>query len=84
VDEYPAGSGRSYQIGILRPGARRSIWNLFRGRARQDLATEIQLELDDEKVEAIKACLSKGKLVIKVSNVDFSQSGRFDDPYKYD
>lgn len=84
VHEYEANSGQSYQIDVAHPGARRSMWNPFRRRARGERATEIRLQLDDEKVEAIKACLAKGQLVIRVSDVDLSQSGRFDDPYKYD
>jgi hypothetical protein len=45
---------------------------------------EIHLELDDEKIEAIRACLAKGRLSIRISNVDLGQVGRFDAPYLYD
>jgi hypothetical protein len=47
-------------------------------------SAEIHLELDDEKIEAIKACLAKGRLSIRMSNVDLAQVGRFDAPYLYD
>jgi hypothetical protein len=47
-------------------------------------SSEIHLELDDEKLEAIKACLAKGRLIIRMSNVDLSSVGRIDAPYLYD
>ena len=44
-----------------------------------------QFDLDDEKIEAIKSCLEKGRLSIHFSNVDLSQTvGRLGDPYLYD
>lgn len=47
--------------------------------------TELEFDLDDEKIEAIKSCLEKGRLSIHFSNVDLSQSvGRLGDPYLYD
>jgi hypothetical protein len=46
--------------------------------------TEIHLELDDEKIQAIRACLEKGKLSISISDVDLSQGGRLEAPYLYD
>jgi hypothetical protein len=48
-------------------------------------STEFNFDLDDEKIEAIKSCLAKGRLSIRFSNVDLSQSvGRLGDPYLYD
>ncbi|HEY5788214.1 MAG TPA: hypothetical protein VIT65_25950 [Microlunatus sp.] len=48
-------------------------------------STELHFDLDDEKIEAIKSCLEKGRLSIRFSNVDLSQSvGRLGDPYLYD
>lgn len=47
--------------------------------------TELHFDLDDEKIEAIKACLENGRLSIQFSNVDLAQSvGRLGDPYLYD
>jgi hypothetical protein len=46
--------------------------------------TEILLELDDEKLEAIRACLEKGRLSIRISDVDLSQGGRLQAGYLYD
>ncbi|MEA2716260.1 MAG: hypothetical protein QOI99_577 [Actinomycetota bacterium] len=46
--------------------------------------TEIHLELDDRKLEAIKACLTKGRLSIKVSHADLSVAGRLQAAYEYD
>ena len=46
--------------------------------------TEIHLELDDAKVEAIKRCLETGRLSIKVSQADLSQVGRLQAAYEYD
>lgn len=45
---------------------------------------EIHLELDDDKIEAIKRCLDNGRLSISFTNVDLSQVGRMDGPYIYD
>jgi hypothetical protein len=47
-------------------------------------STEINLELDDEKIAAIRACLEKGRLTIRISDVDLTQSGRLQAPYVYD
>jgi hypothetical protein len=47
--------------------------------------TELNFDLDDEKIAAIKSCLEKGRLTITFSNGDLSQSvGRLGDPYLYD
>ena len=46
--------------------------------------TEISLELDDEKIAAIRACLETGRLTIRVSDVDLSLGGRLRSPYIYD
>jgi hypothetical protein len=46
--------------------------------------TEISLELDDEKIAAIRACLEKGRLIIRVSDVDLSLGGRMQGSYLYD
>ena len=46
--------------------------------------TEISLELDDEKIEAIKGCLAKGTLSIRITGVDLSQGGRLQAAYLYD
>jgi hypothetical protein len=47
-------------------------------------SAEIHLELDDDKIEAIKRCLENGRLSISFSNVDLNQVGRMDGPYIYD
>jgi len=46
--------------------------------------TEISLELDDEKIEAIKSCLAKGTLSIRITGADLSQGGRLQASYLYD
>ena len=46
--------------------------------------TEISLELDDEKISAIRACLEKGRLTIRISDVDLSLGGRMQAGYLYD
>jgi hypothetical protein len=46
--------------------------------------TEISLELDDEKIAAIRACLERGTLTIRISDVDLSVGGRLQAPYLYD
>ncbi|NJC73106.1 Hsp20/alpha crystallin family protein [Planosporangium thailandense] len=46
--------------------------------------TEINLEVDEEKLQAIRSCLEKGRLSIRMSNVDLSQAGRLQAPYLYD
>lgn len=51
---------------------------------RIERSTEISLELDDEKIQAIRACLEKGRLSIRISDVDLSQGGRLQAPYIYD
>ena len=45
---------------------------------------EIQLALDDEKIEAIKNCLAKGTLTIRLQDVDLTRTGRIDAAYLYD
>jgi hypothetical protein len=45
---------------------------------------EIRLALDDEKIEAIKNCLAKGTLTIRMQDVDLNRAGRIDAPYLYD
>lgn len=47
-------------------------------------STEVQLELDDEKIAAIRGCLEKGRLTIRISDVDLSQGGRLQAAYIYD
>jgi hypothetical protein len=52
--------------------------------ARLNLSTmEFDLPVDEKKVRAIHACLSKGRLKISVSKVDLA-AGRLGDGYKYD
>lgn len=51
---------------------------------RIERSTEISLELDDEKIQAIRACLEKGRLSIRISDVDLSRGGRLQAPYIYD
>lgn len=46
--------------------------------------TEMSFELDDEKIQAIKRCLEKGKLTITMTKLDLLQGGRAGDPYLYD
>ena len=46
--------------------------------------TEIHLDLDEHKLEAIKACLTKGRLSIKISNADLTNVGRLQAAYEYD
>jgi len=40
--------------------------------------------LDTAKLEAIQECLAKGNLAVRVSEVDFAETGRLTDPYQYD
>ena len=46
--------------------------------------TEIHLELDDAKIEAIRRCIETGRLSIKVSEADLSVAGRLQAAYEYD
>lgn len=46
--------------------------------------TELHLELDDEKIQAIRKCLETGRLTIKVQQADLSQVGRLQAAYEYD
>lgn len=46
--------------------------------------TELHLELDDEKIQAIRKCLETGRLTIKVQQADLSQIGRLQAAYEYD
>jgi len=47
-------------------------------------STEISLELDDEKIQAIRSCLEKGTLTIRIADVDLSRGGRLQAAYIYD
>jgi hypothetical protein len=46
--------------------------------------TRLNFELDDERIEAIKACLDKGRLSINITDVDLTSGGRFENGYQYD
>lgn len=45
---------------------------------------ELQLQLDPEKIAAIRGCLEKGELRISISDADIRQGGRFQASYLYD
>ena len=47
-------------------------------------SAEIKLALDDEKIEAIKSCLAKGTLTIRMQDVELTRGGRIDAAYIYD
>ncbi len=47
-------------------------------------STRLHFEVDDERIEAIKACLDKGRLSITISDVDLTTGGRFENSYIYD
>lgn len=44
---------------------------------------DLDLPLDDSKVEAIQRCLAKGRLKISLTQVNLA-AGRLGDGYKYD
>ena len=46
--------------------------------------TELTLQVDAEKIEAIKKCLEKGTLKITMTRIDILGGDRTGDPYLYD
>ena len=58
--------------------------NIKLSRIEVGRVTELKLELDDEKVAAIQACLAKGQLTIRMNDVDLTRSGKLSAPYLYD
>lgn len=46
--------------------------------------TELHLELDAEKIAAIKRCMEKGALKISVSKLNLATGGRAGGGYEYD
>jgi hypothetical protein len=46
--------------------------------------TRLHFDVDDERIEAIRACLDKGRLSISITDVDLTRGGRFENGYQYD
>jgi hypothetical protein len=46
--------------------------------------TDLSFTLDEEKIQAIRACLEKGELRITVIGANLTTSGRFQAAYIYD